>query len=58
MYHAYEQEGQSEKKQLVSLHQQRVQAVFNEKKKNTLKKLYIDELEKDEPKVSNEACTL
>jgi hypothetical protein len=50
MYHAFEEEGKSEKKQLVSLHQQKVQAMFN-RKKNILRKEYMEELEDDHPRV-------
>ena len=50
MYHAFEEEGKSEKKQLVSLHQQRVQAMFN-RKKNLLRKEYREELEAENPRV-------
>lgn len=49
MYHAFEEEGQSEKKQLVNLHQQRVQAMFN-RKKNVLMEAYRKELESDDPR--------
>ncbi|XP_060586292.1 amyloid-beta precursor-like protein [Ruditapes philippinarum] len=51
MYHAFEEEGKSEKKQLVSLHQQKVQAMFN-RKKNILRKEYMEELEDDHPRTS------
>lgn len=51
MYHAFEEEGKSEKKQLVNLHQQKVQAMFN-RKKNALMEAYKAELEKNEPRAS------
>ena len=55
MYHAYEQEGVAEKKQLVSLHQQHVQASFNKKKRELMENL-ASELEEDEPRVSINIC--
>ncbi|XP_053372806.1 amyloid-beta precursor-like protein [Mercenaria mercenaria] len=51
MYHAFEEEGKSEKKQLVNLHLQKVQAMFN-KKKNILRQEYKEEVEADEPRSS------
>ncbi|XP_052804541.1 amyloid-beta precursor-like protein [Mya arenaria] len=48
MYKAFEKEGESEKKQLVSLHQQRVQAMFN-RKKRVLMTSYKEELESETP---------
>jgi len=54
MYEAYEKEGSSEKKQLVSLHQQRVQAMFN-RKKRVLMTSYKEELESDTPSVSSQS---
>jgi len=57
MYHAYEQEGQSEKKQLVSLHQQRVQAMFN-RRKRTLMEEFKQELEDDEPRAAKVLSSL
>ncbi|KAL4228699.1 Amyloid-like protein 2 [Mactra antiquata] len=51
MYRAFEEEGKSEKKQLVALHQQKVQAMFN-RKKNTLREAYRAEIESDEPKTA------
>ena len=56
MYHAYEQEGSAEKKQLTSLHQQHVQAAFNKKKRELMENL-ATELEEDEPRVC-QALTL
>ena len=50
MYHAYEQEGSAEKKQLTSLHQQHVQASFNKKKRELMENL-ATELEEDDPRV-------
>ena len=50
MYHAYEEEGSAEKKQLSFLHQQHVQAAFNKKKRELMENL-AEELEKDEPRV-------
>ena len=50
MYHAYEEEGAAEKKQLSFLHQQHVQAAFNKKKRELMENL-AEELEKDEPRV-------
>lgn len=51
MYHAYEEEGAAEKKQLSFLHQQHVQAAFNKKKRELMENL-AEELEKDEPRTS------
>lgn len=51
MFHAFEDGEKSAKKQLVHLHQQKVQAMFN-RKKNTLRREYQEELEADEPKAS------
>lgn len=51
LYHAFEQEAASEKKQLIALHQQRVQAIFN-KKKRVLMASYKQELEAESPVVS------
>ena len=52
MYHAYEEEGAAEKKQLTALHQQHVQAAFNKKKRELMETL-AEELEEDEPSVSD-----
>ena len=51
MYQAYEKEGLAEKKQLVALHQQHVQGMFNKKKRELMEQL-ASELEEDEPRVS------
>lgn len=55
MYHAYEQEGEAEKKQIVALHQQHVQAYLNKKKHETMEH-YMIELQKDPVKVSSLRC--
>ena len=52
-YEALEQEGMAERKQLVSLHQQRVQADLNEKKRHALEK-YMTVLQRDIPDVSTQ----
>ncbi|KAH3699942.1 hypothetical protein DPMN_074903 [Dreissena polymorpha] len=54
LYQAFEQEADSEKKQLISLHQQRVQAMFN-KKKRLLMTQYKEELESKTPSVSRQS---
>ncbi|XP_064595502.1 amyloid-beta precursor-like protein [Liolophura sinensis] len=51
MYHALEQEGNAEKQQLVTLHQQHVQKILNEKKRVAMQD-YMDELQLDEPQTS------
>lgn len=51
MYQAYEKEGVAEKKQLVALHQQHVQGMFNKKKRELMEQL-ASELEEDEPRTS------
>lgn len=50
MYRALEQEGNAEKQQLVTLHQQHVQKILNEKKRVAMQG-YMDELQLDEPQV-------
>ena len=51
-YQALEQEGQAEKKQLVALHQQRVQADLNERKRHAMEH-YMSALQKPTPDVRN-----
>ena len=51
-YQALEQEGQAEKKQLVALHQQRVQADLNERKRHAMEH-YMSALQKPTPDVCN-----
>ena len=51
-YQALEQEGQAEKKQLVALHQQRVQADMNERKRHAMEH-YMSSLQKPTPDVSS-----
>ncbi len=50
-YQALEQEGQAEKKQLVALHQQRVQADLNERKRHAMEH-FMSSLQKPTPDVS------
>ena len=50
-YQALEQEGLAEKQQLVALHQQRVQAELNEKKRHSMEH-YMSSLQKDDADVS------
>ena len=49
-YQALEQEGAAEKKQLIALHQQRVQADLNEKKRHAMEH-YMSALQKGKPDV-------
>ena len=55
-YQALEQEGQAEKKQLVALHQQRVQADLNERKRHAMEH-YMSALQKPTPDVRNSLLT-
>ena len=50
-YQALEQEGLAEKQQLVALHQQRIQAELNEKKRHAMEH-YMAALQRDKPDVS------
>ncbi|KAK3590656.1 hypothetical protein CHS0354_007154 [Potamilus streckersoni] len=51
LYHAYEQEGQAEKKQLVALHQQHIQGELNKRKRVALE-AFMDALQTPEPKTA------
>ena len=50
-YEALEQEGLAEKKQLVALHQQRVQASLNDKKRHAMEH-YMEVLTESAPEVT------
>lgn len=56
-YQALEQEGQAEKKQLTALHQQRVQADLNEKKRHAMEH-YMGSLQKPTPDVRSPKQTV
>lgn len=51
-YEALEQEGNSEKQQISGVHQQRIEADLNNKKRNAMKH-YMDELSRDYIEVCN-----
>ncbi|CAH1796871.1 unnamed protein product [Owenia fusiformis] len=51
-YSAFEQEGMAEKKQLVALHQQHVQVLFNEKRRKAIEQ-YTDSLMQLEPEATS-----